>query len=130
MDVSKLLNKNTLRKALSDLSVEQISKLSGDIESILVERSEQEEAEARSQEERLAKIAELQKMMEAAGLSLDDIKENVVKSGKAKKVIKPKYRLIDDKGSAHEWSGRGRMPKVFAEFVARGGSISDKLIEG
>ena len=46
---------------------------------------------------------------------------------KGKKVA-PKYQIKAGK-QTHKWTGRGRMPLVFKEFVEKGGSLEQCLIK-
>ena len=42
--------------------------------------------------------------------------------------VAPKYQLTVGK-QTHKWTGRGRMPSVFKEYVAKGGSLDKCLIK-
>ena len=42
--------------------------------------------------------------------------------------VPPKYEL-KTRGGRHQWTGRGRMPVVFREYVERGGSLEKCLIK-
>lgn len=66
-----------------------------------------------------AAIEIVEKMAEA-GLTFDDISTYSSMSNKKIKTrsiakVEPKYRIEVD-GETHEWTGRGRAPRVFADF--------------
>ena len=61
--------------------------------------------------------------MKDAGLSYQDFADTGTTAiKKALKPLPPKFRITDSNGSTHEWSGRGRTPKVFKTHFANGGS--------
>ena len=83
--------------------------------------------------------------MAKMGLSAADVKNLIVTPLKRKAAVKktpakrktgprkgkkvaPKYQLKVGK-ETHKWSGRGRMPLVFKEFVEKGGSLNKCLIK-
>ena len=56
-------------------------------------------------------------------------KKSKVKRGIPKGTkVAPKYSLKAG-GSTHQWTGRGRMPVVFREYVEKGGSLEKLLIK-
>lgn len=123
-----LLRKNSLRKACEAASIVELEKAIADLSEIKAEKVAEEKANAEAEAERLAAIKKIQDQMAELGLSADDIAAQAAgKSGKKGKVA-PKYRLIDSGGVPHEWSGRGRMPKVFEERIAKGAKKEDFLI--
>lgn len=125
---STLLRKNSLRKAVEDASIADLEKVLADLAEIKAEKVAQMEAEEAAEAERLEAIKKIQEQMAELGLSAEDIAAQTGgKSGKKGKVP-AKYRLIDSDGTPHEWSGRGRMPKVFEERIAKGAKKEDFLI--
>ena len=104
--ISKLLRKNSLRKECGELSVAELEKVISDLSDIL---SDKKEAEAEKQAEMAAKldaIKAIQAQLAEAGLSLEDLGGSGAVA--EKRTVAPKYRLIDENGKPHEWSGRGR----------------------
>jgi len=94
--------------------------------------------------ERMANIKKVKSIMSKMGLSHGDLREAKKPSAKKKKKVKtsaggtrrgpkvgrkvkPKYALKIGK-KVHRWTGRGRMPIVFKEFVESGGKIDGCLI--
>ncbi|GGO77126.1 hypothetical protein GCM10011348_05990 [Marinobacterium nitratireducens] len=125
---SILLRKNSLRKAVEEASIADLEKVLADLTEIKAEKLAQKEAEEAAEAERLEAIKKIQEQMAELGLSADDIAAQTAgKTGKKGKVP-AKYRLIDADGKPHEWSGRGRMPKVFEERINKGASKEDFLI--
>lgn len=124
-----LLRKNSLRKECLELSIGDIEKVIADLTEIKADKAEEEEARLAAEAERLEAIKKIQEQMAAIGLSPEDIaKVGGAASGKRTKVA-AKYRLIDEDGNAHEWSGRGRTPKVFQERIEKGASKEDFRIQ-
>jgi DNA-binding protein H-NS len=126
-----LLRKNSLRKNITDgaLSLSDIDKVIADLGDI---RSEVELAgieRKQAQEKRQQAIEELQKKMQELGIKPEDIASNASATGITRAPVKPKYRIIDADGKPHEWSGRGRTPRVFQERFDRGASKEDFLIQ-
>ena len=100
--------------------------------------------------QRAANLKKLKSMMTEMGLSAADVRG--LSGAKAKKhpgrpkkaaakrkaaakkgpkkgtKVAPKYQLTVGK-QRHKWTGRGRMPLVFKEHVARGGSLEKCLIK-
>lgn len=116
------------RAALKGMSVEQIESLIANLSSILA--SEKEKEAARADAAKKAKIAKIRALMEESGLDAADLKgatkrrgrkKTAVKSAAKKRKVAPKYRLVVD-GKEHLWSGRGRAPTVFKEYMEAGNS--------
>ncbi len=97
---------------------------------------------ARNEKRREANIKKLTAMMSDMGLSPADIakiadgKKPGRKASAAKKTrgakkggkVAPKYQ-IESNGAVIQWTGRGRMPVPFREFVEKGGSLEQCLIQ-
>jgi DNA-binding protein H-NS len=125
-----LLRKNSLRKECGVLSIADIEKVIADLAEIKDEKVEADEARKAAESERLEAIRKIQEQMAAVGLSPEDL-ANVGGSASSKRTkVAAKYRLIDEEGNVHEWSGRGRTPKVFQERIENGASKDDFLIQG
>jgi len=125
--IKTLTRKNSLRKQCQDLAVSEIEKVVADLADILEDKKAVELAEREAEESKLAKIEAIRKTMEAAGLDMSDLVDTV-DVGTRKKVA-PKYRVVDESGETHEWSGRGRTPLAFQKFFEAGNSREDCLIE-
>ncbi len=101
-------------------------------------------AKEASEIEKRANIKKVKAIMTKMGLSHDDLRE--AKEPVARKMkkastsaggtrrgpqvgrkVKPKYALKRGK-KVHRWTGRGRMPIVFKEFVESGGKMDECLI--
>ena len=117
-------NKNRLRAACKDLSVEQMQSLADNLASFIAKRAKEQAAAAAAIAEQAAKKEEILAAINAAGLSLTDFVTDDMQP-KAKKTRKPvvaQYRITDAAGHIHEWSGRGRTPKAFQAYFDKGGS--------
>lgn len=99
---------------------------------------------------RAANIKKLTSMMAEMGLSPQDIAKSTLKTPAKKSTKKsnastksatkklkvgprkgskvaPKYKITSE-GKTHKWTGRGRMPIVFKNFVENGGTLDQCLI--
>ncbi|MFN3882574.1 MAG: H-NS family nucleoid-associated regulatory protein [Nitrincola lacisaponensis] len=123
--IKTLLRKNSLRKQCQDVSVADIEKVIADLNDILVERKEDEARLAAEESKRIEKIEQIRLAMKEAGIDLSDLSDVVEAS--PKKTVKAKYYIVDDEGTRHEWSGRGRTPVVFAEYMQARGIGKDQL---
>ena len=93
-----------------------------------------------------ANIKKVKSLMDQLGISAAEVKSSSA-AGKPKKAtpkskraakrktgpkkgskVAPKYQLKVGK-QTHKWTGRGRMPLVFKEYVAKGGSLEKCLIK-
>lgn len=125
--IKTLTRKNSLRKQCQELAVSEIEKVIADLTDIMESKRADEVAEREAVEQKLAKIEAIRKEMESAGLDMSDLMDTVEVSSRKK--VAPKYRIVDENGEEHEWSGRGRTPLVFQKFFDAGNSRDDCLIE-
>ncbi len=116
-------SKIKVRAAVKGMSVEQIEKLIANLSSVLM--NEKKKEAARADAAKKAKIAKIKALMEESGLKpadLGGVKTRGRKKTTAKKrKVAPKYRLVVD-GQEYLWSGRGRAPKVFKDYMDSGKS--------
>lgn len=123
-------SKAKLRAAARGLTIEQLEKLSANLQALIRYQRERESAKAIALKK--AKIAKIKALMAESGLSPEDLKGGGKRGRPAKGVAKkatkrpkrkvaPKYRLVVD-GTEHLWSGRGRPPKAFKEYMDAGKS--------
>ncbi|MCV6613113.1 MAG: H-NS histone family protein [Amphritea sp.] len=125
--VKLLTRKNSLRKQCQALSSDDIEKAIADLNEILEEKREQEEAAKAVEQERLDKIDAVKKMMLEAGISMNDLEGMI--DAPVKKKVEPKYQVTDESGEVHQWSGRGRTPAAFQSHFDKGFSKEDCLIK-
>ena len=130
--LAKSVHANDLAKAIKNLQVANNN---------LVKKEAERAAKLRARN--LKKLSALMKQM---GISAEEIaslaegerlnknkrpqKAAAVRTSKPRKIKKvaPKYSIKAGK-EVHKWTGRGRMPLVFKEFVQKGGSIDECLIK-
>lgn len=129
-------SKVAANKAVKAAGIATAEKAIGQLEAALKQAKQREAAQAdQKRQENAKKIAS---MMSNLGVSVADISGLTgTKKGRgrpAKKIatkkrakVAPKYRLKAG-GQTHEWSGRGRTPVVFRDFVAQGGKLESCLI--
>lgn len=132
---------NRLAKALSQIELKRaIQNLQS--AAVAIQKSESAQAE----KARAANLKKLKTMMDKMGLSAEDVrglssKKAPAKRGRPKKTtarkkagpkkgtkVAPKYQIKVGK-QTHKWTGRGRMPLVFKEYVEKGGALEKCLIK-
>lgn len=141
MDLSSLAkSKTAVNQAVKSLSAAEVEKLIGNLQSAFETKKKREAA--KEQKKKAVALKKLQAMMAEAGLSQADLAEvaghppskrgrkpdsKAKAKAKAGRKVAPKYAITVD-GEQHKWTGRGRMPIVFREFINNGGSLEDCLI--
>ena len=133
-------SKRIATKLSKELSLEELDKAIGHLQSALevIKQQERDKAQARQK----AVVEKVSALLEDAGLTPSDLqgkrlknkigasntKPGAKKTGPKKGTkIAPKYQL-KVKGEIHRWTGRGRMPLVFKTYVEKGGSMDKCLI--
>ena len=119
-----------LQGAVKTLSVEELESVSAKLENIIAKRKEKEQEALKAQEEKRQKAAQIKQQMEEAGLDITDlqaISEDTAKpkTGKKRPV---KYTIKDANGKQTDWTGIGRMPRVFKDALDNGKQLSDFAI--
>ncbi len=116
-------NKNRFRAACKNLSVKQMQTMAEHLAEFIEKRAEEEAASLAQDAKKAAEKQAILSAMADAGLSPEDFVTNETpKTKKARKPVAPQYRIKDANGETHEWSGRGRTPKVFEHYFNTGGS--------
>ena len=150
-------NKMLLNAAKSKISASKIAKslapedLERAIRNLQAAATKIKKGEAeKAARQRAANLKRLKSMMTEMGLSAADVRglsstKAKRRPGRPKKAapkrkaatkkgpkkgtkVAPKYQLKVGK-QTHKWTGRGRMPLVFKEHVAKGGSLEKCLIK-
>jgi DNA-binding protein H-NS len=111
------------RSAAKGLSIAELEKVIANLTGVL--KTEKEKEQSKAETAKKAKIAKIKALMDESGLKPDDLKAAArgrkKTRRKAKGKVPPKYRLVVD-GVEHLWSGRGRPPKVFKDYMDAGNS--------
>lgn len=123
-----ITRKNSLRKQCQELAVAELEKIISDLTIITDEKRAEEEAIAEAKKAKADKIDQIRQTMLEAGVDLDDLAAVVSEVSGPKKKVSPKYRIVDDAGETHEWSGRGRTPLAFQAYFDKGFTKDDCLI--
>jgi DNA-binding protein H-NS len=126
-------SKAAANNAVKSLTVEQIERAIANL-SAAAKIAQQRDA-LKAQRKKEVAVKKLKSMMNELGISADDIAGAVkAKSIKRKSTgpkkgnkVAPKYQITVN-GVAHQWTGRGRTPVVFKDYVAQGGALDDCLI--
>ena len=109
------------------LSQEELEKLIASLNEAL--KAEKEKTKKKQEQDRVATIRKVNDLLAESGLKPEDLKKNASAARKRKATAKSrktgtvpaKYRLVID-GKKHEWTGRGRTPKVFQAYFDAGNS--------
>ena len=123
-----LTRKNSLRKQCQELSIAELEKVISDLTDIAEDRKAEEEAAVAAEKEKAAKIDAIRQSMQDAGVDISDLIGIINETAAPKKKVQPKYRIVDDEGNEHEWSGRGRTPLAFQAYFDKGFTKEDCLI--
>ena len=130
-------SKMAAKRATKDLSPVQIARAIDNLQAQLA--AVQKREEAKKHKKRAANMKKLTTMMAEMGLSAKDVatlanektaqrRPSKKKAGARKgKKVAAKYQILVD-GKQVQWTGRGRMPVVFRELIANGGSLDSCLI--
>ncbi len=129
--ITALTRKTSLRKACKELSLAEMEKLAANISDLLEERKAEEAAKREADQEKQQKIEALKKEFLDAGIEISEFLDSIqgATTTKKKAAVKPKYEIRDENGELHQWTGRGRTPKVFKAYFDKGGRKEDCLIK-
>ncbi|MBM69347.1 MAG: DNA-binding protein [Haliea sp.] len=109
------------------LSQAELEKLIASLNEAL--RAEKEKTKRKLEKDRVATIRKVNSLLAESGLKPEDLKKasagtrgrKSTSKGRKAGTVAPKYRLVID-GKKHEWTGRGRTPKVFQAYFDAGNS--------
>ncbi|TDO95959.1 H-NS family nucleoid-associated regulatory protein [Marinomonas balearica] len=115
-------NKAKARAAAKELNVAQLENLIAGFNSALEKVKEEESVRLAAEAEKARQAEEIAKIIEKSGLTLDEIAAlSAPRTTTKGRSVQPKYRIVVE-GETHEWTGRGRTPKVFQEYFDAGNS--------
>lgn len=117
-----------LQGAVKSLSLAELEEVQDKLANVIAKRREKAAEMEKEEQEKQAKIAEIQKQMEEAGLDVSDLGSSQIAATNSRKPGKKrpvKYRLKDSEGTDHNWTGIGRMPKVFKQALEDGKKLED-----
>lgn len=124
-----LLHARRLKKAVAELSFDELTEARDKLAKVIADREEDEKARVEAEAEKLKQIEEIQRLMSEAGVSAEELTgAGAAKSKGPKRKVEPKYCIIVN-GEEHTWTGRGRKPVVFEQALAAGKSLEDYLIQ-
>lgn len=132
--LSILTHERRLKANTKDLSVADLQDVKAKLERIITAR-EEEEAELRQEEEvKQARVAEIKKKMQEAGLNIEDLglggsSGSSSKEPRRKRAPKPAKYEYTDNGERKTWTGQGRTPKVIQQALDKGKSLNSFLIK-
>ena len=104
---------------ISNLSVEELRRLTAEAEALIESKKDQAVDDAYN------KIIEI---AESAGLSLEQFIEYVAQKRKktTRKAVEPRYR--NKKDGSETWTGRGKQPRWLVAEIEKGAKLADFLI--
>ncbi|GAA0702770.1 hypothetical protein GCM10009104_35220 [Marinobacterium maritimum] len=123
--IKTLTRKNSLRKQCQDMSLADIDKVIADLNDIRAEIEEAAQRHAEMEQAKQQQVEEIQRLMKEAGIGLDELKQGV--EPVARKSVKAKYVITDSEGQEHSWSGRGRTPIAFREYMDQNNLTKEQL---
>ncbi len=123
--IKTLTRKNSLRKQCQDMSLADIDKVIADLNDIRAEIEEAAQRNAEMEQAKQQQVEEIQRLMKEAGIGLDELKQGV--EPVARKSVKAKYVIQDSEGQEHSWSGRGRTPIAFREYMDQHNLTKEQL---
>lgn len=125
--IKTLTHGRKLQGALKDLSVQELEEVVVKLRNIIETRKQKESEKMAAEKEKLDKIAEIQKQLQDAGITFEDLATNnsLPTSKRAGQKRPVKYSITDSDGETHNWTGIGRMPRVFAQQVEAGKDLEE-----
>jgi DNA-binding protein H-NS len=123
--IKTLTRKNSLRKQIQDMDLADIDKVIADLNDIRAEIEEAAQRKAEMEQAKQQQVEEIQRLMKEAGIGLDELKQGV--EPVARKSVKAKYVITDSEGREHSWSGRGRTPIAFREYMDQHNLTKEQL---
>jgi len=113
-----------LQGAVKELSINELEAIQEKLGSIIEKRKEKAQAVEKAEQEKREKLAAIKKQMEEAGLNVEDLKALSLQPNKKTGKKRPvKYKLVDEQGNEHLWTGIGRMPRVYKDALDSGKSL-------
>ncbi|GAB3478978.1 H-NS histone family protein [Marinomonas epiphytica] len=119
-------NKAKARAAAKELNIAQLENLIAGFSNALEKMKEDEAAQQEKLRIKAERAEQISRLIAESGLTMDEI-SSLSTAPKAKagavrgRTVAPKYRL-EVAGEVHEWTGRGRTPRVFQEYFDAGNS--------
>lgn len=129
-------SKTKTKKAAKSLALSDLKKLIDNLSAAYT--AEKKREAAKEEKKKATALKKLQAMMAESGLTPAEVAKlagaTPKKRGRKPKAkaktgskVPPKYKITAN-GETHKWTGRGRMPVVFREYVEGGGSLENCLI--
>ncbi len=139
--IASLAKSKTVAKRLAKkATVSQVERAIGNLQLALQDAKKREQEKESKRKE--ASLKKLSAMVSELGLAPEDLakitgatvgkKRKAVSKNKpgpkSGKKVAPKYQITHE-GKHIQWTGRGRMPVAFREFLEQGGSLEQCLID-
>ncbi|PSV26139.1 MULTISPECIES: H-NS family nucleoid-associated regulatory protein [unclassified Photobacterium] len=123
-----LLNLRSLRAQAREMSVADLQEGLQKFTQVVEERREEEEAANAINKEQEAKLQKYRDMLEAEGITAEELVALLGDAPKAKKkrAARPaKYKFTDENGEEKTWTGQGRTPKALQQLLDNGAQLSE-----
>lgn len=129
----KLLNNiRTLRAIAREMPLESLKEIHDKFNTVVDERREDENQARAELEVHSQKVAQYIKLLEEAGLSLEDLitaKTPLKISTCSKRTIRPaKYQYKNKNGEIKTWTGQGRTPSIIKNAIEQNGKKLDDFL--
>ncbi|MFP3019302.1 MAG: H-NS family nucleoid-associated regulatory protein [Arsenophonus sp.] len=129
----KLLNNiRTLRAIAREMPLESLKEIHDKFNTVVDERREDENQARAELEVHSQKVAQYIKLLEEAGLSLEDLitaKTPLKISTCSKRTIRPaKYQYKNNNGEIKTWTGQGRTPSIIKNAIEQNGKKLDDFL--
>lgn len=128
-----LLNIRSLRAFSRELTLAQLEEALEKLTLVVEERREQEENEAAERKAQEAKLAEIANQITQNGIDVQALISALSGEAKPKSSSKraprpAKYKYTDANGEEKTWTGQGRTPSTIQQALDAGQSLSDFAI--
>jgi len=125
--IKTLTHGRKLQGALKDLTIPELEEVVVKLRNIIETRKQKESEKLAEEREKQSKIEAIQKQIEAAGITFEDLAAStgLAPSKRAGQKRPIKYSIEDKDGEIHNWTGIGRMPRVFAEQIENGRDLEE-----
>lgn len=131
MDIKELKSIRAVRAALPDVTLgdlDEIIDVFNKLKDIIKKRQEKELADIQKRNEDRNKVLEFMKQNNISASVMSECLANASAPVKTGKKLDPKYRYVDVNGVEGTWTGRGKMPKPFAQLLASNGKDKSEYL--
>lgn len=130
---AEFIKKRYVRKTFSQTSLEDLTKITKNLEQLAEEKKEALRAAEEQNKAHQENVRYVLQIMQERDVSLDDLDRNQVKngSGNKRKIQRYRFAFSETDGKSVSWEGPlvGQMPAEFRRFLERTGKKRSDCIE-